>query len=336
MMSRQKSSFSLLDLVETPDAFTSASAEEDTQQPTPEQPSEQLAEQPEAVIQFELPDVLGSFTKNVVCTMDESFGNKALLGMQAFIAHCSGVVDLATLCSGSEIAVVGLSDLRDAMQKRYSQLTFDFKHVLSSDICPQVQEWIKTHLNPAQLSSDLTTLCTGTAWDAISKSLMQVRSPNLVICGFSCHDVSFRNPAKKNFLQKLLDLMEWLAEAQRLTTEEEDADPEIGETYKTLRGVLSFIFIFRPECVILENVSGIMNGDLDERISAWLREHGYTVVKQMVDSSAWALPEKRRRLYWFAVRSSLLEPVDQDILETNFSQVSFSHLVPPLSHQCLC
>ena len=322
-MSGQKASCSLRNLAMTPDSFASASSEEDIQQPTPEQQSEHLAEQPEAVIQFELPDALFSFTSSLAIHMDEAFGKRAFLGMQAFTAHCSGVVDLATLCAGSEIAVVALSDLRDAMHKRYSQLTFNFKHVISSDNCLQVQEWIKTHLNPAHLSPDLTTLSSGTSWDAISKSFMQVMAPNLLVCGFSCHDVFIRDPANG----KVMDLMEWLVEAQRLATDDENADEEIGKAYKTLQGVLEFIFTFRPECIILENVSSIVNGDLNELICTWLREHGYTVVKELVDSNLWTLPEKQQRIYWFAVRSSLLEPVDQDILEANFSQVSFSSVV---------
>ncbi|MCL2015799.1 MAG: DNA cytosine methyltransferase [Defluviitaleaceae bacterium] len=71
---------------------------------------------------------------------------------------------------------------------------------------------------------------------------------------------------------------------------------------------MKFVKAFQPNCIILENVSGMRStakGEFEKEIKCHMEELGYTVTVDMVNAAKYGVPQVRHRLIFVGVRKSL-------------------------------
>ena len=84
----------------------------------------------------------------------------------------------------------------------------------------------------------------------------------------------------------------------------------------TLDSFLRLITKVRPEIVSMENVAGLANGKkfpIFDRFVKTLRKNGYTVSYQVVDTSKYGVPQRRKRLVLFASRFGHLSLIPETL-----------------------
>lgn len=130
---------------------------------------------------------------------------------------------------------------------------------------------------------------------AIAKKQVPVERSLLAGIGFSCRPFSGLNPNRKVESEAFA--------AGRFS--------EAGKSAQTYVGAIGFIEAHRPKIIILENVVGVLtktaSGRPIDRIRQDLNALGYRFDCKVLDSCDFYLPQKRRRVFMWAV----LEPASE-------------------------
>ena len=130
---------------------------------------------------------------------------------------------------------------------------------------------------------------------AIAKKQVPVERSLLAGIGFSCRPFSGLNPNRKVESEAFA--------AGRFS--------EAGKSAQTYVGAIGFIEAHRPKIIILENVVGVLtktaSGRPIDRIRQDLNALGYRFDCKILDSCDFHLPQKRRRVFMWAV----LEPASE-------------------------
>lgn len=143
-------------------------------------------------------------------------------------------------------------------------------------------------------------------WDKAAARVFRTNFP-----GVPVHegDITQLSPAVLNLEPGELDLLDASPPCQgvSLTGLRRAGD----ERTQLWRQVVRLASVWRPRCVVLENVRGLVVGEMRavfRDICSALREIGYTVEAQLIDASALGVPQKRLRVFIIGVRSDLGVP----------------------------
>lgn len=202
------------------------------------------------------------------------------------------VISVGSACSGSDISFVVFEVLL-----HYLNETFETKHTLGHTfICErddQKRQFLETQFRPEMSFQDVASIAQSAAWDCMSASERFVPWVYLFTAGFSCKSRSSLNKKRASHTNCL----------QR-------QDPE-AETSSTFEAIYQYIARVRPECLILENVAGLLEkvsaeaqSDADYVISR-LAAAGYAAMYTKFDCEDFGSRASRTRLYFLAWQIAL-------------------------------
>ena len=191
---------------------------------------------------------------------------------------------VGTACSGTDSVVKVLEHLG-----RSSGWTFT--HAFSCECDEAKQEWVQENFPEAPLIfPDICELHTGRALNIVTREVSDIPAVDVFVAGFVCKSVSTENAYRGSYSQ-------CIAGAR-------------GPTGETFAGVLGYVRRFRPKLVICENVSGLLKRaqGCDAQIyqvRKAFEEVGYAFAYKQVDARNFLVPQRRTRVWMWAIRSDV-------------------------------
>jgi len=201
------------------------------------------------------------------------------------LRKCAGSIwRVGTACSGTDSVVKVLEHLG-----RCSGWTFT--HSFSCESDANKQAWVQENFPGAPLIfQDICELRTGRAFDILTREFCDVPAVDMFVAGFVCKSVSQENSHRASFSH-------CIAEAS-------------GATGETFGGVLGYVRCFHPKVVICENVSGLLKRaqGCDAQIiqvRKAFEEAGYVFAYKQLDARIFLVPQRRMRVWMWAIRSDV-------------------------------
>lgn len=197
----------------------------------------------------------------------------------------AGPVRFASLCSGLEVFTMvflalesAFDDLPDLTLENRPQFIHelsceldDSKRALCTKISPSVQHVYK----------DVVELSSGCAYDYVHKRKTRPDAPDVMAAGFSCKDLSGMRRTGVKFVNNMSNTS--------------------GRTFYACAACAKE---WKPSIVIYENVKGLVANRSADRglkpidaVDETMRELGYLGAHRLVDSSHYALPQRRSRVW---------------------------------------
>ena len=213
-----------------------------------------------------------------------------------------GGLSVGTACSGLEtphFTVLAVTAALAEMGHAINGFCIDF----SCEFDPNKARFIMAFARPALIFKDIRDLGKAAAntWKDTIDSIPCVR---LFIAGFSCKDMSYMSVKRKadgtaDYIQK-----------------------GMGTTGATFAGVILYLVAHMPTAGIFENVKGIRGKPLRDAV-AKIREAGYMVVHRLISAEAVYLPQSRPRMWFFAIRLTLLsaKKVSEETVRSRLNSV---------------
>ena len=199
---------------------------------------------------------------------------KALaLGFRDVLDHLKNrALRVATMCSGSDAPIYGLSYFQRALSELPVKYQFNFVHLFSVEIEPVIESFITRNLG-VMCFRDVREVAAypegGKPTTAFGGVADVPGNLDLLLAGFACVDYSSLNPSPKKF-------------------------DEVGQSGDTLRAILTYCNLHRPKLVILENIS---RAPWQQIVDLIANETTYSAAKIDVDTKNYYLPQTRRRGY---------------------------------------
>lgn len=214
------------------------------------------------------------------------------LGLRSALRRLRGrVINVATMCSGTESPLLFLQMLNEALQA-LGEPSLPTMHSFSAEIDTTKQAYIERNFHPRVLFRDARQLGdeeATTATTAYGAEEYIPRVVDMLIAGFVCKDISSLNNSKK-------------------TVDDQ------GETGDTWRAIYYYAKRFQPSIVLLENVKSDKKL-WDDVVSRWSKI-GYEAAWVYCDTKNYYLPQTRERMYMIAINRRLYgKGVDQAVLE---------------------
>jgi len=137
---------------------------------------------------------------------------------------------------------------------------------------------------------DICELHTGRALSIVTHEVCDVPAVDVFVAGFVCKSVSTENLYRGSRGQCIADAR--------------------GPTGETFEGVLGYVRRFRPKRVICENVSGLLKRAQGcdaqvHQVSKAFEKVGYAFAYKQVDARNFLAPQRRTRVWMWAVRSDV-------------------------------
>ncbi|KAF1848463.1 uncharacterized protein K460DRAFT_308788 [Cucurbitaria berberidis CBS 394.84] len=204
------------------------------------------------------------------------------LGLCEALKNLKGqVINVATMCSGTESPLIALELLSKALEQTGNS-PIHFKHHFSAEIEVFKQAFIERNFQPDILFRDIREFIPEGVTTATTAYGAEVSIPSgidILIAGFVCKDLSRMNNNGKDL----------------------DSNGESGDTW---RAVYTYVNRFRPGIVLLENVKAKIS-TWEDVVSRWAKI-GYEAGWVYRDSKQHYLPQTRERMYMIAVERSRL------------------------------
>lgn len=226
-------------------------------------------------------------------------------------------IRIATACSGTDLCIPVLQTLEAVLLDIFSMNNFMrcemFEHCWSCEKEGFKQRFICEVHKVDHLYEDLTQLGCTTGYNLITGAVEHIPSFDLLICGWSCKDISMLN-----------------------TKRIKDSDQLIGShgtSGTTFHGTVSIVETHRPKAIIMENVLGVLRSASDaitgasgpdtaieggqetdwvddDLITDKMRDYitkvfnqiGYVIHFRQLNACDHGFPQSRRRAYMIAVR----------------------------------
>ena len=211
----------------------------------------------------------------------------------------SACVCIGTGCSGLETPWFATRALEAAFAAN-GMSVLPFKHIFAAEIHAEKARFIRDVCGGNVIFKDICDLGNARAVTWFS-GMAAVVTAHVFIAGFSCRNMSRLNKKRKHSDNYLRDFM--------------------GTSGVTFRGVTQYLRAHMPRVAILENVKGIQGQPLQDAMDC-LRELGYMVVVQKLNSLDFCLPQSRPRVWLFCLRRSLAErhPSGLEGVERSFTR----------------
>lgn len=207
--------------------------------------------------------------------------NALQLGLDAALKDLRGrMINIATMCSGTESPLIALQLLSKALEED-GEVPFRINHVFSAEIDPVKQGYIERNFQPNILFRDVREFIPDNAETATTAYGAQVSIPDqidLLIAGFVCKDLS------------------------RLNSHPKGLEDE-GESGDTWLAIYSYTRRFRPSIVLIENVQNTIEF-WNSFESKWT-DIGYESSWLYRDTKNFYLPQTRKRMYMIAINKDL-------------------------------
>lgn len=197
------------------------------------------------------------------------------------------VVDVATACSGSDIAVICLEFFLWHLRNRFG-ISMSASHVFAAEKDPAKQGFLRSQFDPRFLFSDVADLSRKCAMNLMTHTSTAVPRCFFVMAGFSCKSrssLNVRAAANKDCMQR------------------QDLDMETSATFESIFAYITKAF---PPMLLLENVTALCEKGVDsaqsdaEWLMSRLRQSGYYVKIFRFDADNYGSPASRLRLYFIA------------------------------------
>ncbi|KAK1750800.1 hypothetical protein QBC47DRAFT_406500 [Echria macrotheca] len=241
---------------------------------------------------------------------------------------------VATLCSGTDAPIIGLSLLKEGCMSVGKGAVIDFVHHFSCEIEPFKQAFIRRNLPPDTIIfRDVVELATSTDGTATAAGGHKVAIPtqelDILYSGTSCVDYSTLNNKRGELMavERLLASYNKSAEPPMIMIDQSfvatiqqdvqlirDQVGAAGESSRTFLSALKLIVDRRPKAIIMENVSGAPWSMYQDFIFPKI---GYAAKFVTLDSKKYYVPQTRQRGYLVAVDSTRITstmeglPLDQ-------------------------
>ena len=221
---------------------------------------------------------------------------------------------LGTLCSGADPLPLVFRDLATACAQEGMD-TFNVTHVMACEITPAKQRFILANHNSLQtFFRDIRDVGAAKAYCLIHKQEVEVPDCDVLVAGFSCKSASLMNADREQLCAAL-------------------ARGELeqgGTTGTTLGGLLSYVQCHTPSLVIMENVEGILrkteSGSPIAAIHKLFQDCGYTLHWAILNTRDYWLPQRRRRVWMWAVPAAVSPP--PHIVTQSLRQMEFKEPIP--------
>jgi site-specific DNA-cytosine methylase len=191
---------------------------------------------------------------------------------------------VGTMCSGTDAPIPVLGRL-------CAELNIEIEHVFSTEINSNKRAWILgNHPNLQHLYGDNSDVASGKAFNFVSDLVEQVPGVDWIVSGFSGNDVSSENihrAACTNFGS-------CIAEGS-------------GRTGRTFATTLEAAVRLGCTLLILDNVTGLLKKiqgapPLIIEVMSQLRVAGFSAGYHKVNTKQYLLPQRRHRVYIWAIR----------------------------------
>ncbi len=213
-----------------------------------------------------------------------------------------GKLTVSSMCSGCEFPLLTSASLTRAMAMHHAEELLQLEVQDSCEIDPKKQRFIKRlhylDMDPDDhaplvggpcLFPDTRLLNKRHTWCLFHKNNCSTANGDIIIIGFSCKDISRANPGHKE------------ADLSQSSSSGGSCD-----TFQSL--LLRIDSSDDPPCLlIVENVDALSDTDGNEKsnldlVIAELSNRGYECKAVIADSSEFAVPQRRRRIYIVGIR----------------------------------
>ena len=208
--------------------------------------------------------------------------------------HAGSIWRVGTACSGTDSVVKVLEHLGRCSG-------WAFTHAFSCERDEAKQAWLRESFPDAPLIfPDICELHTGRALNIVTREVCDIPAVDVFVAGFVCKSVSTENAKRGSYGQCIADAR--------------------GQTGETFEGVLGYVRRFRPKLVICENVSGLLKRSLGcdaqiHQVRKAFEEEGYVFAYKLVDARNFLVPQRRTRVWMWAIRSDVAAaPAAGDVL----------------------
>ena len=189
---------------------------------------------------------------------------------------------MGTACSGTDSVIKVLEHIG-----RSSGWTFT--HEFSCECHPVKQAWVRENFPELPIIfSDICALHTGRAVNTITGEQLAVPAVDLFVTGFVCKSVSTENVQREQHASCITD--------------------GSGKTGATFEGLRQYVEGCRPRLVICENVSGLLKRARGceaqiHHVRKAFEDLGYAFGHTLVDARNFLLPQRRTRVWMWAIRA---------------------------------
>ena len=208
--------------------------------------------------------------------------------------HAGSIWRVGTACSGTDSVVKVLEHLGRSSG-------WAFTHAFSCERDEAKQAWVQENFPDAPpIFPDICELHTGRALNVVTREVCDIPAVDVFVAGFVCKSVSTENAKRGSYSQCIADAR--------------------GQTGETFEGVLGYVRGFRPKLVICENVSGLLKRSLGcdaqiHQVRKAFEEEGYVFAYKLVDARNFLVPQRRTRVWMWAIRSDVAAaPAAGDVL----------------------
>ena len=238
------------------------------------------------------------------------------------MTKCGRMMRFVTLCSGTDTIMDAVSEIFKFGTALWGAGKAPLhQHLFASELDKEKIRFIMQNHSPQYIFGDMECLLETQAYDYWSESLQDVPDEcEVIICGFSCKDLSMLNP-KRKYLRDCLNRY----------------DTTSGKTFICLQKIIAKL---KPQVVIMENVKTLYCKDQDDdpivgdeppeermvinTVQHLFEQQGYAFGSLMLNSMDFGHPQLRERAWMWAVRTA--EPSPNNSEEGGPSQ---SALAPP-------
>jgi len=214
-------------------------------------------------------------------------------------AYCQAHPDLpyGTMCSGTDSPCLVLGEFGDQLSAK-GTVDFSPQHKFSAEKVPNKQRFINFLFDVPTIYNDMRPLFNGSGHCVLHKGAVMVAQILLLIAGFPCTTVSTLNT--------------------KHATEEHRTCIRTGKgaTGECFHGILKFVLKYKPHCIILENVIGLLSNGMADDVIEMLTEAGYYVKCFVLSTIDFFLPQARKRLYFCCVLAEAVATMTKDAVLT--------------------
>ena len=233
---------------------------------------------------------------SITDAMVTGMSDTARQGLRDQLTHAEGGLSLtmSTACSGTDVCVTAAGSLLSSLQRI---LGLDGRMVISQGFACELegfkQDFLHTVRQVPVVFKDILHLGCSMSVNSVTQREEAVKTPDILVIGFSCKDLSSLNPKKKQ------------------TTSLSSGS---GSSGSTLRGTLEICSKHQPRLLIMENVPNVMRDgpaedeEDDELMKNWpflvssFASIGYAVHKKLINADQCGFPQSRGRIYMCACR----------------------------------
>lgn len=217
----------------------------------------------------------------------ETVEPRAINDLRGWLANGTTAFSWGSGCSGTDAPQWSFEGIKEALRDDGLEVTV--VHKCSAEKDSAKRKFIQQVATPEILAGDVFDLSAQHCWDYIGERWIQplawLMGVLVFIAGFVCKSVSSLNNDWKNASKAVWE--------------------KASKTGSTFLAVLLFVQTFKPPCVILENVFGLMRNQQHLSVMAQVGRLGYAVVCfKMSPKLDVGFPHDRPRLYFLGVRLS--------------------------------